>query len=568
MAAGFNKIQFQSPETVKREIKFSVSDEPAPPGVPEDFDAAARRYLGMLFEKPAGASFSVTAEKAQETPDLSFKGAEEVPLADTTVAEYTQKWRGIPVYGARVGVEMTSGRKLVNISGYVASPEGVDPVATLSPADAREIVKNLAEQGTPKGESNDFSNNAPQLMLRFNEAKEQWNLVYVFNSIRIGEKESGDADRPRRTNLYKVFIDAHSGEVIARLPQRHSLGAVTAGGFDADGTEHRFTATEVSSGKYLLEDPQRRIRTMSMKFRGVGCEPLKLPARPVSSSSLVFKNAAAVVAHANAANVYDFFLKVLRRRSVDGKGMWLVSLVECLEGCRNLNPDRVFDNAYWSKSDHPAEPAAHRAGLMMYGQSRWSDGNFHSFAESLDIVGHELTHGVINYTCNLEYVTESGALNESYSDIFGTVISNAHLDDVADWNWELGEELSSTNRGFRNMGDPGLGDPPQPGHMTEYIRLGEDEMPEEANDYGHVHANSGIHNKAAYNLFTDGTFTWQQVIQMFYLTLVTPGRLVATSTFADSKAGMMLSCASLFKTDPNLKAKQAVIRKAFSAAGI
>ena len=567
MAAGFNKIQFQSSETFDLDKDFSALLEPSPPGVPEDFDAAARRYLGVLFEKPANASFAILEDPDQELPDLSFKGAQELPVADTTVAEYTQKWRGIPIYGARVGVEMTSSKQLVNISGYVASPTGVNPLATLSPAEARKIVMSITGQGE-EGESNELSENAPQLMLRFNEAKEQWNLVYVFNNIRISEEATDDANSQRRQNLFKVFIDAHSGEEIARLPQRHSLGPVDASGVDADGTQHQFTATEVSPGKYILEDPARRIRTLSMEFKGVDCVPLNLPTSSVTSDSPVFDNAAAIVAHANAARVYDFFFNVLRRKSVDGKGMWLISLVECLEGCTKLNPDKTFDNAFWSKSDNPVESAEHMAGLMMYGQSRWSDGKFHSFAESLDIVGHELTHGVTNYTCNLEYVVESGALNESYSDIFGTAISNAHRNDVSKWNWELGEELSSDNRGFRNMRDPGLGTPQQPGHMDDFIRMNQGEKPKRSNDYGYVHYNSGIHNKAAYNLFTDGTFTWQQVMQMFYLTLVTPGRLTATSTFADSKAGMVLSCASLLKGDPTLKAKQTAVRKAFSAAGI
>ena len=567
MAAGFNKIQFQSSESFDLGNEFSLLLAPSPPGVPEDFDAAARRYMGVLFEKSANASFAAVAEPDQESPDLSFKGIKELPVAETTVAEYTQKWRGIPIYGARVGVEMTSSKQLVNISGYVAAPTNVNPIATLSPEDARKIVMNLAGQGA-EGESSRLSDDAPRLMLRFNETQDQWNLVYVFDSVRISEELPGDPGGRQRLNLFRVFINAHTGEEVERVPQRHSLGPVDASGVDADGTEHRFTATEVSAGKFILEDPARRIRTMTMKFKGVDCVPLNMPVSSVASDSPTFDNAAAIVAHANAARVYDFYFSVLRRNSVDGNGMWLISLVDCLEGCSNLNPDNVFNNAYWSRSDNPLEPPEHRAGMMMYGQSSWPDGKFHSFAESLDIVGHELTHGVTNYTCDLEYFVESGALNESYSDIFGTAISNAHFNSVSQWNWELGEELSSNNRGFRNMREPGLGNPKQPGHMKDFIRMPPGDKPRRGNDYGYVHYNSGIHNKVAYTLFTDETFTWQQVIQMFYLTLVTPGRLTATSTFADSKAGMVLSCASLFKGDPNLQAKQSAILKAFKDAGI
>ena len=84
----------------------------------------------------------------------------------------------------------------------------------------------------------------------------------------------------------------------------------------------------------------------------------------------------------------------------------------------------------------------------------WRDGVLHSYAESLDVVGHELTHGVTDHTSNLEYVTESGALNESYSDIIGVAISNKGILILQDWDWRLGEELSENMKAWKRHAKP------------------------------------------------------------------------------------------------------------------
>ena len=77
---------------------------------------------------------------------------------------------------------------------------------------------------------------------------------------------------------------------------------------------------------------------------------------------------------------------------------------------------------------------------MVYGQVKFPDGSFYSIANMLDIVGHEMFHGVTDHTARLEYVTQSGALNESYSDIFGTIIAN-YRKPIGRWQWNIGDRL-------------------------------------------------------------------------------------------------------------------------------
>lgn len=158
----------------------------------------------------------------------------------------------------------------------------------------------------------------------------------------------------------------------------------------------------------------------------------------------------------------------------------------------------------------------------------------------LDIIGHEFTHGVINnarendrgqYKRVLHYELESGALNESYADIFAYFVDN---DD-----WWIGDEYTFTGIGRRSLSDPRLG--MQPDHMGNFWRLPVGELPGDDNDHGYVHINSGIHNKAAYLIINGGTHNGLNIIgigqskaqRLFYQVLVRG--LTLNSQFLDAK---------------------------------
>ena len=578
MAAGLIRINFSGSDAASFGADFADSLSPAAAGTPEGFDATARRYLETLFTTPVNAGFTdATSEQqppSQLLTNITYTGLDEIQLTETVVAEYEQKWRGIPIYGARIGVEMTRAKELVNVSGHVAPPVDVNPLATLAPIDAYRIVKEIA--GVPGFRRLDFAD-APQLLFRYDEEKNSWSLAYLFDSVPIPDdaQPQDSSGNAVVTNIYKVFLDAHSGEELARIPLIHSAGPVDATGRDVDGNNHGFTALQDSSGRFVLEDPGRKIRTFSMKFNSIDCGSIRIPGEAVTSDAASFSHVGAVIAHVNATRVFDFYFNLLRRNSLDDRGLPLVSCVDCLDFRRNvlgvcLPPDqdaqqKVYQNAAFYRD--PGDPSPFiRNGVMVYGQVRGTGSTFRSFAQSLDVVGHELTHGVTSYTSDLEYVTESGALNESYSDIIGVAISNAHENDVSRWNWELGEELFTSHLPFRDLSDPPRFD--QPDHMRDFRKLPPNVPPSGRNDVGFVHTNSGIHNKAAFNLFTSGVMPWQDVVKLFYLTLTTHGRLAPTSKFADSRAGMLASCQSLFAATPNFNQRKAAIQQAFDDVGI
>jgi len=217
-------------------------------------------------------------------------------------------------------------------------------------------------------------------------------------------------------------------------------------------------------------------------------------------------DAAVDEAYDGSGATYDLFAGVFDRISIDNQGMSLISTVHFLEG---------YDNAFWNGEQ------------MVYG-----DGDedlpeqerlFNRFTNSIDIIGHELTHGVTQYEANLVYRDQPGALNESFSDVFGSLVKQrVNMQKAHEADWLIGEGLFTGNvdaEGIRSMKAPGtayddplLGRDPQPGHMNDYV--------DTTSDNGGVHINSGIPNKAFYNVAVElGGYAWEKAGRIWYKTL-------------------------------------------------
>jgi bacillolysin/neutral peptidase B len=301
----------------------------------------------------------------------------------------------------------------------------------------------------------------------------------------------------------------------------------------------------------------RNIRTYDFKFQDALVNRSLLPGNVVANPPSPW-SAAAISAHANAAEVAEFLINVLKRNGLDNMGGPIISSINCT--FLNSTPDnKEWRNAAWFGNQ------------MIYGQ-RVINGTMRSYALATDVVAHEIMHGLTDKTARLEYVTESGALNESYSDIFGIIISNIHEPNVDNWNWEMGEDLDVTGVPIRDMSDPTKRG--QPAHMNDFKALAPGETPNRLNDFGWLHRNSGIHNKAAYNVITAKTTTGryrfrpQEVAALFYLALAQ--QLSRTSSFSDSRRGVELAAQTLFrKNAPTTRdRKLAAIAKAFDDVGI
>ena len=223
--------------------------------------------------------------------------------------------------------------------------------------------------------------------------------------------------------------------------------------------------------------------------------------------------------------IRDFYRDVFGRNSIDDRGMRLHGYVH--RGVR-------YNNAFWDGQE------------MVFGDG---DGLvFTDFTGSLDVIGHELAHGVTEYTAALEYHGQSGALNESMSDAFGSMIKQWHLRQVAaDADWLIGPDVFTPAieaDALRSMKAPGtaydnkdFGKDPQPDHMDSYVRLPDTDE----GDNGGVHINSGIPNKAFYLVATTiGGNSWEAPGHIWYEALRASHAQSQFQDFADTtyhKAG-------------------------------
>jgi Zn-dependent metalloprotease len=245
---------------------------------------------------------------------------------------------------------------------------------------------------------------------------------------------------------------------------------------------------------------------------------------------------------------YTFYWEVLNRDSIDGRGLPLNAYVHY---------GQAFNNAFWDGAE------------MVFG-----DGDtivFSRFTKSLDVIGHELTHGVTENTAGLVYHKQSGALNESISDVFGSLVKQYHLNQTADKaDWLIGAELLASGihgKALRSMADPGSayddaklgGQDPQPKHMDKYLDL-PDTRP---GDYGGVHINSGIPNHAFYLAATKiGGHAWEQAGHIWYTSLQ---QLSAQSQFQDCANITTQVAASLYGTN---SAEHKAVADAWAEVGL
>jgi Zn-dependent metalloprotease len=211
-------------------------------------------------------------------------------------------------------------------------------------------------------------------------------------------------------------------------------------------------------------------------------------------------------AYDGAGATYDLYHEIFERNAIDNMGIQMISIVHYLQG---------YDNAFWDGEK------------MVYGDGDEdlpvAERLFNRFTIAIDIIGHELTHGVTQYEANLVYQGQPGALNESFSDVFGSLVKQRIKNQTATQaDWLIGEGLFTSNvngQAIRSMKDPGsayndplLGKDPQPGHMNKYVNT--------TSDHGGVHINSGIPNKAFYNVATElGGFAWEKAGKIWYVTL-------------------------------------------------
>lgn len=455
-----------------------------------------------------------------------------------TNVKLQQTFKGVPVNGHILTAHVDKNGVLTAVSGTLA-PElfkknALKKGATVKPAEASAIaLADLKAKISPDVEVD--KQEAPKLVVyvKGGEAKYAYSTEFQFLYPEPGN--------------YQYFIDAKTGEVLDAFNQIHeakpSNGVTaptgttsTATGKGVLGDTKSFTTLINNNGSYLVD-----------KTRGGGIFTYDASNRTRTPGTLWLDadnayhaayDAAAVDAHAYAAETYDYYKEVHNRNSYDGNGAQLISTVHY---------GRSYNNAFWNGSQ------------MVYGDG---DGvQFTSLSGGLDVIAHELTHAVTDTTADLIYQNESGAINESMSDIFGTIVEY-HANNNPDW--KIGEDIytpGTAGDALRSMADPTLnGDPDH--YSKRYTGTG---------DNGGVHINSGISNKAAYLLANGGTHYGVSVTgignaktaDIFYRTLTQ--YLTPSSNYSHYRISTIQAATDLYGA---ASSEVASVKAAFSAVGV
>jgi Zn-dependent metalloprotease len=348
------------------------------------------------------------------------------------------------------------------------------------------------------------------------------NPVHCFLPPHIIDRlvESEDADI-RRLGIEAMASAAATRAVRSTLSQMSMMTAIPS----PAGTKHR-----------LVYDMKSRRSPLPGKLvRSEGGPPVA--------------DEAVNEAYDYAGLVYDFYKDVFNRNSLDNRGMTIIS---------SVHVGRRFNNAFWDGRQ------------MAYGDG---DGQiFIRFTKSLDVVGHELTHGVVSNTSNLNYWLQPGALNEHFADTIGSLVKQKHLgqtSNVADWligNSIMGPGTTAKSlRTFKESkayeNDRLLGTDPQPKHMRDFVVLPNDDAPE--NDNGGVHINSGIPNHAFYRVSLEiGGNAWEKAGKIWYQTLK---NLNSNSEFQEAASMTHMVAGSMFGIGG---LEQKAVKKGWDAVGI
>lgn len=417
--------------------------------------------------------FNVTSAKSllglDVNADLSLIRSEQDQIGETHY-RYSQTYNGIPVENTMYIMNVKN-NQLIGMSGDIVldfdqqmnSRSG----ASLNESDAINVALNHV----------DAHSYAWQKPLMEQQLKTQTNNsgATYYPSVSLCWYSPGDVIEPKSLRLcYKVdvysveplsrafyFVDTESGKVLGKKEVLCFTDATGTAATAYSGTQT--IHSDLNGGSYRLRDLTKGNGIITLTAAGADYT------NATANWTLTGTNQYALDAHYGVSQTYAFYLANFGRNSVDNAGYALTSYV---------NESATVDNAYWD-------------GTSMHFGNRSSNG---AGITAIDVDGHELTHGVTQYTSNLNYSNQSGAMNESMSDIFGKSVQ--FWSKPTDVSWLMSNDM---NWNIRNMANPNQFGQPDTYLGTNWYTG--------ASDNGGVHTNSGVGNFMFYLLVTGGSGT-------------------------------------------------------------
>jgi len=381
---------------------------------------------------------------------------DELSMAHTRLQ---QMHEGVPVFGGEAIVHLNSDASIFTVTDSLITNVNVRTTPDLSATEAVDRATSLYG-------CSDCLTSAPKVDLWILRRNDKDHLVY---RVQL-DREDGS----KETSMPVYFIDAHTGKKVWHYNNLQTVA----------GSGSTFYAGTVAldvyfkSPSYYLEDIARKQGTFTFKNGTTS-------AYRITSTSTAFAKDAAIDAQFGATKTYDYYKNVHGRNGIDAAGG--PAYYTSADGVTGLISSVVhystnYNNAYWNSQ------------FMTYGDG---DGSTFTPLTTVDICGHEMTHGVTERTANLTYSNESGALNESMSDVLGSMVERYTFGESAK-TWMIGEDAytpGTAGDALRYMDDTHRGS--QPDHYSEKVNT--------TSDNGGVHTNSGISNYVFYLVAKGGT---------------------------------------------------------------
>lgn len=460
----------------------------------------------------------------------------------STHIKMQQYFEGIKVYGGQIILHGSDG-VLNKFNGtYFPTPQ----IKSLNPAYAAASVESIALADVSKTSTVSEVNTFNIKELEYEQTESELIIYHLDRDINSEKLAWHITVRPNFLERWEYFVDAQTGEIINKYNNTCSDGPATANATDLNG-QTRTIDTYLSNGYYYLLNA-----TMPMFKPGQG----EIPDNPVgailtlnanntnndnithvASANNTWSDASSVSAHYNGEITYNYYRNTHGRNSINGEGGTIISVVNVAD-----ENGQSLANAYWNGK------------AMFYGNG---GGIFYPLAGGLDVAAHEMTHGVIQNTANLEYQYESGAINESMADIAGAMVDRS--------NWQMGEtitpddsqyfptgtmrDLSNPHNGGSSFNDPSY----QPMHVNEKYTG--------SSDNGGVHTNSGIINYAYYQLAE--AITKNKAEKLFYRALSV--YMTKSSQFIDCRLAFEEAAKDLYG---NNSTEHNAVANAFYTVGI
>ena len=485
----------------------------------------SKKILDKQKDKPKFYSEKLSKSKAKNEKEiknflknnqdaLGIDPSTELTLLETTEDElgmkhykFAQSVKGVPIDGAIFSVHTDKDNSVYTAGGQ------------LYPAASKKVKKSKAEINQDKAvslawnyiELDEAQTVTPEEETFAAAKKSEVKNTNVTKDLVVHEKDGAfnlaykvqlQFIQPYGAN-WQIYVDAVSGEVLEAY-NAVTDAATTGYGYGVKD-DYKQLNTYYANGTYYLYDvtkPMNGVIETRTAQNGT-----TLPGYYTVDSNnawTAYSQAAEVDAHAYAEDVYDYFLNTHNRNSYDNNGATIRSTVHY---------GTNYNNAFWNGSQ------------MVYGDGDGS--TFRELSGAKDVVAHEITHAVTERTAGLQYQYQSGALNESFSDVFGYFLDTG--------DYLMGEDVYTpgvSGDALRSLSNPAKYG--QPEHMNDYLNT--------SADNGGVHTNSGIPNKAFYNTVTSIGNTKAEKIYYRALTVY----LTPTSDFSYARASLLQSAADLY----------------------